>query len=67
MENMVNVYFFGKKYTVPADLTKMTVNLQGPFVINVEERKACQIILEGDKYPVKYPVYDILKSGKAGE
>ena len=39
--------------TVPADLTKMTVNLQGPFVINVEERKACQIILEGDKYPVK--------------
>ena len=44
--------------TVPADLTKM---------INVEERKACQIILEGDKYPVKYPVYDILKSGKAGE
>lgn len=47
--------------TVPADLTKMTVNLQGPFVINVEERKACQIILEGDKYPVKYPVYDILK------
>ena len=53
--------------TVPADLTKMTVNLQGPFVINVEERKACQIILEGDKYPVKYPVYDILKSGKAGE
>ena len=50
--------------TVPADLTKMTVNLQGPFVINVEERKACQIILEGDKYPVKYPVYDILKSGK---
>ena len=53
--------------TVPADLTKMTVNLQGPFVINVEERKACQIILEGDKYPVKYSVYDILKSGKAGE
>ena len=24
MENMVNVYFFGKKYTVPADLTIMT-------------------------------------------
>ena len=25
MENMVNVYFFGKKYSVPADLTIMTV------------------------------------------
>ena len=53
--------------TVPSDLTKMTVNLQGPFVINVEERKACQIILEGDQYPVKFPIYDILKSRKAGE
>ncbi len=24
MENMVNVYFFGKKYSVPAELTIMT-------------------------------------------
>ncbi|HJB87406.1 MAG TPA: 2Fe-2S iron-sulfur cluster binding domain-containing protein, partial [Candidatus Dorea faecigallinarum] len=24
MENMVNVYFFGKRYSVPADLTIMT-------------------------------------------
>ena len=24
MEKMVNVYFFGKKYSVPADLTIMT-------------------------------------------
>ena len=24
MENMVNVYFYGKKYSVPADLTIMT-------------------------------------------
>ena len=34
--------------TVPPDLTKMSVNLQGPFVINVEEHRACQIIVEGD-------------------
>ena len=53
--------------TVPSDLTKMTVNLQGPFVVNVEERKACQIIVEGDIYPVKFPIYDILQAGKAGE
>ena len=53
--------------TVPSDLTKMSVNLQGPFVINVDERKACQIIVEGDKYPVKFPIYDILKARKAGE
>lgn len=53
--------------TVPTDVTKMTVNLQGPFVINVDERKACQVILEGNEYPVKFPVYDILQTRKAGE
>ncbi len=53
--------------TVPSDLTKMTVNLQGPIVINVDEHKACQIIVEGGAYPVKFPIYEILQSGKAGE
>lgn len=53
--------------TVPSDLTRMTVNLQGPIVINVEERRACQIIVEGDAYPVRFPIYEILQSGKAGE
>ncbi len=53
--------------TVPADLTRMSVNLQGPVIINVDERKACQIILEGGMYPVKFPVYDILQARKAGE
>ena len=53
--------------TIPGDLTKMSVNLQGPFIINVDEHKACQIIVENGDYPVKYPIYEILKSGKAGE
>lgn len=53
--------------TVPSDLTKMSVNLQGPLVINVEEHKACQIIVDGSDYPVKYPIYDILQARKAGE
>lgn len=53
--------------TVPSDLTQMSVNLQGPIVINVEERKACQIIVEPDRFPVKFPIYDILQAGKAGE
>lgn len=54
--------------TVPSDLTKMTVNLKAPFVINVDERKACQVILDQD-LQVKYPIYDILQSRKekAGE
>jgi flagellar assembly factor FliW len=49
--------------TVPSDLTKMSVNLKAPIVINVEERKACQVVLEDD-YPVKYYIYDILKNRK---
>ena len=53
--------------TVPSDLTKMTVNLQGPIVINADNRKACQVIVEGDEYVVKYPIYEILKAKKAGE
>ena len=53
--------------TIPGDLTQMIVNLQGPFVINVEEHKACQIIVENGDYPVKFPIYEILQARKAGE
>lgn len=53
--------------TIPGDLTQMSVNLQGPFIINVEEHKACQVIIEGGNYPVKFPIYEILQSRKAGE
>lgn len=52
--------------SVPGDITQMSVNLQGPFVINVEECKACQVIVENDDYPTKFPVYEILQAGKAG-
>lgn len=55
--------------TVPSDITKMTVNLRGPIVINAAEKKGCQIILEDDAYPVRFPVYEILAQNKkkAGE
>jgi flagellar assembly factor FliW len=53
--------------TVPKDITKMTVNLKGPIVINTDTRKACQVIAEGDECDVKYPIYEILQSRKAGE
>lgn len=53
--------------TVPSDLTKMSVNLKGPIVINAAEKKACQVIVEGENYAVKFPIYDILNAKKAGE
>ena len=53
--------------TVPSDLTKMSLNLQGPIIINVDECKACQVIVDAEGCPVKYPIYEILQARKAGE
>lgn len=50
--------------TVPKNLKEMSVNLKGPIVINVEARKACQIIVDGDEFKVKFPIYDILNERK---
>ena len=50
--------------TVPKDITKMTVNLQAPIVVNADEKKACQIIVDTDKYPVRFPIYDIIDKMK---
>lgn len=50
---------------VPSDLKKMTVNLKAPIVLNAECKKGCQVIVDGDEYPVKFPIYDILQSRKA--
>ena len=52
--------------TVPHDLTKMSVNLKAPLVINTATRKACQVIVED--YDVKVPIYELLQKAKeAGE
>lgn len=54
--------------TVPKDLTKMSVNLQAPFVINAETKKAIQTIVNIEKYPTKFYIYDILQEkNKEGE
>jgi len=51
--------------TIPHDLTKMTVNLRGPIIINSDTCKGCQVILDSDEYKVKFPIYDLLKAKKA--
>lgn len=53
--------------TIPNDLTKMTVNLKGPIIINAANRTACQVIVDGDEYQVKFPIYERLNAKKAGE
>lgn len=51
--------------TVPTDITKMTVNLKAPIIINPITLKGCQIVVDNEDYLVRYPIYDILK--KEGE
>ncbi len=57
--------------SVPKDITKISINLQAPIIINADERKAVQVIVEGGEYKVKFPIYDILqekkKAGKEGK
>jgi flagellar assembly factor FliW len=41
---------------IPKDPRQMTANLAGPVVINIQTRQGRQIILNTEKYPLKYPV-----------
>jgi len=50
--------------TVPKELEKMSINLQAPIIINANSKKATQIIVNTEKYPVKYYIYDILQELK---
>ncbi len=53
--------------TVPEDVTKITANLKAPFIINSDERKGAQIIVENSDYEIKYHFYDQLKARKAAK
>ncbi len=55
--------------TVPKEVEKMSVNLRAPMIINGETRNASQIIVDEERYAVKYPIYELLKAAKekAGE
>lgn len=50
--------------TVPEDLTKMTINLKAPIIINIDTMKGVQLIADNAEYLVRYPIYDILKGGE---
>ncbi|MDD6481650.1 MAG: flagellar assembly protein FliW [Lachnospiraceae bacterium] len=54
--------------TVPKKVEDFSVNLKAPIVINLDNLKGVQMIVEDD-YPVKYKVYEVLKEKKkeAGE
>lgn len=41
---------------IPDDLSKMTVNLRAPIVINTRNKRATQVVLDDDRYSLKHPV-----------
>jgi flagellar assembly factor FliW len=51
--------------TVPKDITKTTVNLKAPIIISIENRKAVQLICDGEGYDVKHAIYDKIMAAKA--
>lgn len=42
---------------IPTDPRKMTANLAGPIVINASTRIGRQIVLNTEKYPLKFPIF----------
>ncbi len=50
--------------TVPSDITKMTVNLRAPLIINTITRKGCQLIVNNEEYSVKHKVYELIQEMK---
>ena len=47
--------------TVPKKIEDMSVNLKAPIIFDVNTLRACQVIIDDEDCPVKYPIYDILK------
>jgi flagellar assembly factor FliW len=44
---------------IPRSLNLMTINLSAPIIINVENSKGCQIILDDRKYRVRTPITEL--------
>jgi Uncharacterized protein conserved in bacteria len=53
--------------TVPSDIEKITANLKAPFIINANEKKGAQIVIDNSEYEVKYRFYEQIKAYKAAK
>ena len=50
--------------TVKDKIENMTVNLAGPVLVNVRDRKAAQWVIEKTVFPTKYPLFPAAAGGK---
>ncbi len=53
--------------TVPKDLKLMTTNMKAPIIINTDNMKGVQVVVENTDYQIRYKIYDILNSAKEGK
>ncbi|NLM50905.1 MAG: flagellar assembly protein FliW [Clostridiaceae bacterium] len=47
---------------IPKDIKEMTANFVAPILINVKNRLGKQIIIEGNKYKVRQPIFEQFKN-----
>ena len=47
---------------IPEEIEKMTANLKAPIIINAENNKGIQILLDNDDYMIKHPLLKELKN-----
>ena len=52
---------------VPQDISRATVNLKGPIVINPNNRMAKQVVLMDERYETKYAFLQALQDQNVGE
>ena len=50
--------------TVRDKLESMTVNLAGPVLVNIRDRKAAQWVIEKTQFPTRYPLFPVTAGGK---
>ena len=50
--------------TVKDKIENMTVNLAGPVLVNLRDRKAAQWVIEKTQFPTKYPLFPAATGGK---
>ena len=53
--------------TVPEEIERISANLKAPFIINSDERKGTQVVVENADYEIKYRYYEQLKAYKAAK
>ena len=50
--------------TVRDKIENMTVNLAGPVLVNIRDRKAAQWVIEKTQFPTRYPLFPAGTGGK---